>query len=87
VTRRKSRVAGKRCRTCGQFPMHINGDKIHQQAARYVLMIGALLPLTSVQHARFVAGGCSTTSFVEQDNCYCYFGSGVEADSCQRFIT
>ena len=42
VTRRKSRVAGKRCRTCGQFPMHINGDKIHQQAVRYVLMIDAL---------------------------------------------
>jgi hypothetical protein len=39
VTRRKSRVAGKRCRTCGQFPMHINVDKIHQQAVRYVLMI------------------------------------------------
>jgi hypothetical protein len=31
VTRRKSRVAGKRCRTCGPFPMHINtehGEKI-----------------------------------------------------------
>jgi hypothetical protein len=30
----------------------------------------------------------STTNFVEQDNCYCYFGSGIEADAaCLRFIT
>jgi hypothetical protein len=36
VMRRKTRAAGKRCRTC-------NGDKIQQQAStRYVLMIGAL---------------------------------------------
>jgi hypothetical protein len=37
------------------------------------------------------AGGCSatisTTNFVEQDNCYCYFENGIEADARLRFIT
>jgi hypothetical protein len=61
--------------------MHINGDKIHQQAVRYVLMIDALAIDFRAARAKFVAGGCITTNFVEQDNCCCYFGSGIEADA------
>jgi hypothetical protein len=83
VTRRKSRVAGKRCRTCGQFPMHINGDKTHQQAVRHVLMAGGLaIDFRAARQICCRGLGCSTTIFVEQDNCYCYFGSGIEADVC-----
>jgi hypothetical protein len=47
------------------------------RAARHILVAGG-------------ARGCSatsTTNFVEQDSCSCYFGSGIEADACLRFIT
>ena len=71
--------------------MHINGDKVHQQAVRCVLMIDALDALAiDFRAARQICcrGLYSTTNFVEQDNCYCYFGSGIEADAaCLRFIT
>jgi hypothetical protein len=73
--------------------MHISNkldDKIQQQAStRYVLMAGALA-LDFRATRQICCGGCSatsTTNFVEQDSCSCYFGSDIEADACLRFIT
>jgi hypothetical protein len=51
VTRRKSRVAGKRCRTCGPFPMQRTSiisvatrpSSQQQASTRYVLMADALV--------------------------------------------
>jgi hypothetical protein len=78
--------------------MHIinkNGDKTQQQAStRYVLMTGTLAvdfraarQICCLLQGAVARSATSTTNFFEQDSCSCYFGSGIEADACLRFIT